>query len=336
MPLYFKESKYTSFTRRLNRWNFTIQTHGHKKASYFHPMFIRGDPVRCLDMKPASQSRKNSGSGSSSRGQGSSDPPTGDLPLTNSGKDDEGQQGTTELESDQKPKSGSSNTESAFQPPSNSLIANESLSASASSASQQWRNMDPIMQQMMSSNINPRYHAMLNQNRLNTSQEHPSHWQQGTIQNPSRFYPNLMHNSRNPLPFGAYSPQSHFPPMPPTQPFLSHSRALMQQQQNFPSTSFLDASRSAAGSAHLPPTYGMANFPTTGLNTSNLGFNPLMNQSYLPQQSMQDIPANLRMSQLSNMDLPARSVQGDTKHSDKTADDKDKGAKSGDDKFHPS
>mmetsp|Transcript_6896 Transcript_6896/g.10188 ORF Transcript_6896/g.10188 Transcript_6896/m.10188 type:complete len:519 (-) Transcript_6896:378-1934(-) len=59
MPHYFKESKYTSFTRRLNRWNFTIQAHGHKKASYFHPIFVRGNPIQCLDMKPVSQVRKN-------------------------------------------------------------------------------------------------------------------------------------------------------------------------------------------------------------------------------------------------------------------------------------
>lgn len=56
LPKYFKESKYTSFTRRLNRWNFTIQTHGHKEASYFHPMFIRGDPQRSLEMHPTPQS----------------------------------------------------------------------------------------------------------------------------------------------------------------------------------------------------------------------------------------------------------------------------------------
>eukprot|EP00557_Chaetoceros_sp_GSL56_P013831 CAMPEP_0176482984 /NCGR_PEP_ID=MMETSP0200_2-20121128/3680_1 /TAXON_ID=947934 /ORGANISM="Chaetoceros sp., Strain GSL56" /LENGTH=340 /DNA_ID=CAMNT_0017879363 /DNA_START=184 /DNA_END=1203 /DNA_ORIENTATION=+ len=56
LPKYFKESKYTSFTRRLNRWNFTIQTHGHKEASYFHPMFTRGDPQRVVEMHPVPQS----------------------------------------------------------------------------------------------------------------------------------------------------------------------------------------------------------------------------------------------------------------------------------------
>mmetsp|Transcript_15973 Transcript_15973/g.23816 ORF Transcript_15973/g.23816 Transcript_15973/m.23816 type:complete len:586 (-) Transcript_15973:156-1913(-) len=56
LPKYFKESKYTSFSRRLNRWNFTIQTHGHKEASYFHPLFIQGDPQRALEMHPTPQS----------------------------------------------------------------------------------------------------------------------------------------------------------------------------------------------------------------------------------------------------------------------------------------
>lgn len=59
LPKYFKESKYTSFTRRLNRWNFTIQTHGHKEASYFHPQFIQGDPQRALEMHPTPQSSNN-------------------------------------------------------------------------------------------------------------------------------------------------------------------------------------------------------------------------------------------------------------------------------------
>lgn len=59
LPKYFGESKYTSFTRRLNRWYFTIQAHGHKRASYYHPQFIRGDIKSCHEMIPAPQ-RKNS------------------------------------------------------------------------------------------------------------------------------------------------------------------------------------------------------------------------------------------------------------------------------------
>ncbi len=58
MSAYFQDSKYTSFTRRLRRWNFKIQTYGHKKASYFHPMFRRGCPDLCRSMKALPQWRK--------------------------------------------------------------------------------------------------------------------------------------------------------------------------------------------------------------------------------------------------------------------------------------
>jgi len=55
LPKYFKESKYTSFTRRMNRWRFTIQTHGHQKSAYFHPKFDRNDPELCHGMVPFHQ-----------------------------------------------------------------------------------------------------------------------------------------------------------------------------------------------------------------------------------------------------------------------------------------
>lgn len=60
LPRYFKVSKFTSFTRRLNRWEFTIHTMGHKKSSYFHPKFVRHDPRQCLEMFPAPQHKKKS------------------------------------------------------------------------------------------------------------------------------------------------------------------------------------------------------------------------------------------------------------------------------------
>jgi hypothetical protein len=58
MPIYFRESKYTSFTRRLNRWKFTIQTQGHKKAAYYHPFFIKGDVHSCEMMRPLPQPKR--------------------------------------------------------------------------------------------------------------------------------------------------------------------------------------------------------------------------------------------------------------------------------------
>ena len=55
LPKFFKEAKYTSFNRRLKRWNFVIQRHGHKKSSYFHPNFIRDDLDNISQMSPAPQ-----------------------------------------------------------------------------------------------------------------------------------------------------------------------------------------------------------------------------------------------------------------------------------------
>jgi len=72
LPKYFKESKYTSFTRRLNRWNFVIQTHGRSKASYFHPSFVRdGDHNALLDMQPQPQTKKQKSSKSPTSSGGS-------------------------------------------------------------------------------------------------------------------------------------------------------------------------------------------------------------------------------------------------------------------------
>ena len=59
LPKYFKEAKYTSFNRRLKRWNFIIQRHGHKKAAYFHPEFIRDDTSKICEMVPSPQRQYN-------------------------------------------------------------------------------------------------------------------------------------------------------------------------------------------------------------------------------------------------------------------------------------
>eukprot|EP00557_Chaetoceros_sp_GSL56_P000471 CAMPEP_0176489718 /NCGR_PEP_ID=MMETSP0200_2-20121128/7456_1 /TAXON_ID=947934 /ORGANISM="Chaetoceros sp., Strain GSL56" /LENGTH=521 /DNA_ID=CAMNT_0017886915 /DNA_START=130 /DNA_END=1695 /DNA_ORIENTATION=+ len=66
MPKYFQDSKYTSFTRRLRRWNFRIQTHGHKRSSYFHPSFVKGRDDLCREMKALPQVRKRRGAGGGS------------------------------------------------------------------------------------------------------------------------------------------------------------------------------------------------------------------------------------------------------------------------------
>lgn len=51
MPKYFSNrAKYTSFTRKLNRWNFTRVTRGPETGAYYHPLFQRDCPHLCLQM----------------------------------------------------------------------------------------------------------------------------------------------------------------------------------------------------------------------------------------------------------------------------------------------
>lgn len=41
MPMYFKHSKFTSFTRKLNRWGFTRVTRGPESGAYYHKVRLR-------------------------------------------------------------------------------------------------------------------------------------------------------------------------------------------------------------------------------------------------------------------------------------------------------
>lgn len=50
LPVYFKLSKFTSFTRKLNRWGFTRITRGHEMGAYFHKFFQRDNPRLCMQM----------------------------------------------------------------------------------------------------------------------------------------------------------------------------------------------------------------------------------------------------------------------------------------------
>jgi len=50
LPLYFKQSKFTSFTRKLNRWGFTRVTRGPETGAYYHKYFQRGDLRLCMQM----------------------------------------------------------------------------------------------------------------------------------------------------------------------------------------------------------------------------------------------------------------------------------------------
>jgi len=50
LPRYFKTKKYTSFTRRLNRWGFECFTKGHGAYVFHHPMFSRDRPELAFNM----------------------------------------------------------------------------------------------------------------------------------------------------------------------------------------------------------------------------------------------------------------------------------------------
>jgi hypothetical protein len=50
LPNYFKEVKYSSFTRKLHRWGFNKILRGKELSAYFHKDFRRGDYERCAQM----------------------------------------------------------------------------------------------------------------------------------------------------------------------------------------------------------------------------------------------------------------------------------------------
>jgi hypothetical protein len=50
LPKYFKESKFTSFTRKLNRWGFTRVARGSESGAYYHPHFQKDNIRRTLLM----------------------------------------------------------------------------------------------------------------------------------------------------------------------------------------------------------------------------------------------------------------------------------------------
>lgn len=50
LPKYFRKTKYPSFTRKLNRWNFTRLTRGRQQGMYYHEFFQRGKENLCTQM----------------------------------------------------------------------------------------------------------------------------------------------------------------------------------------------------------------------------------------------------------------------------------------------
>jgi hypothetical protein len=59
MPIYFKHSKFTSFTRKLNRWGFTRVSRGPETGSYYHKYFQRGNHSLCMQMNCQSKPTAN-------------------------------------------------------------------------------------------------------------------------------------------------------------------------------------------------------------------------------------------------------------------------------------
>jgi len=59
LPRYFfAEAKYTSFTRRLNRWRFKCYSTSPKSCVYYHPDFLRDSPELCKQIKGCGNNSK--------------------------------------------------------------------------------------------------------------------------------------------------------------------------------------------------------------------------------------------------------------------------------------
>lgn len=51
MPKYFRMSRFSSFQRQLNLYDFQRITEGPEKGGYYHEMFVQGRPILCTMMK---------------------------------------------------------------------------------------------------------------------------------------------------------------------------------------------------------------------------------------------------------------------------------------------
>ena len=75
LPQVLKQTQYSSFTRRMNRWQFKLNNLSHKQASYHHPLFRRGRQDLAMQMAPIRQKQYGSGgdrNSSNSRNQSKS------------------------------------------------------------------------------------------------------------------------------------------------------------------------------------------------------------------------------------------------------------------------
>ena len=76
LPKHFKASKFTSFTRKLNRWGFSRAPRGPETGAYFHKMFNRDKPEMVLQMTSNSGNKVQQ-----AQTQGGPLLPTGTVPM---------------------------------------------------------------------------------------------------------------------------------------------------------------------------------------------------------------------------------------------------------------
>lgn len=60
LPTYFEHAKFSSLIRQANAWGFRRITSGRDRNSYYHPLFLRGLPHLCKQMKRHSVAQKAS------------------------------------------------------------------------------------------------------------------------------------------------------------------------------------------------------------------------------------------------------------------------------------
>lgn len=60
LPKYFRGTRFTSFTRKLNRWGFTRVSRGPETGAYYHQLFQRDKPDLCLQMTSQSGNKYQS------------------------------------------------------------------------------------------------------------------------------------------------------------------------------------------------------------------------------------------------------------------------------------
>jgi hypothetical protein len=74
MPRYFRLTKFPSFQRQLNLYGFRMLTKGKDSGAYYHELFLKEHPERCVDIRRDTPNG-NSGGGTKGSGKSPSPPP---------------------------------------------------------------------------------------------------------------------------------------------------------------------------------------------------------------------------------------------------------------------